>query len=62
MANGPLTLNGFDIELPAEFDVVVRAMPSPADVKAERERLGEHWFVHWLGNAGTLYGDRSTIP
>jgi hypothetical protein len=51
-----LVLNGFEIELPKEIDVVVRSLSSPADVKAERERLGDHWFVHWLG--GELYGIR----
>jgi hypothetical protein len=56
VSNGPLVLNGFEIELPEEIDVVVRPLPSPSDVKAERERLGEHWFVHWLG--GELYAIR----
>lgn len=41
MATGPLILNGFDIELPEEIEVVVRSMLSSSDVKAERERLGE---------------------
>ncbi len=49
----PLVLNGFDVELPAEVDVIVRPMPEPSDVKLERERLAGHWFVHWF--SGELY-------
>lgn len=56
MAVGPLTLNGFEIELPEEIDVVVRPFPHGTDVKTERERLGDHWFVHWVG--GELYAIR----
>lgn len=51
--NRRLLLNGFEVELPAEVAVVVRSMPNPADVKAERERLAGHWFVHWFG--GNLF-------
>jgi hypothetical protein len=49
----PLVLNGFRIDLPAEIDVIVRPMSEPSDVRLERQRLAEHWFVHWLG--GELY-------
>jgi hypothetical protein len=49
----PLLLNGFEVELPAEIDVLVRPMADPTDVKIERERLDGFWFVHWLG--GSLY-------
>jgi hypothetical protein len=49
----PVVLNGFEAELPLTVDVVIRPMPDPADVKAERERLAGWWFVHWLG--GELY-------
>jgi hypothetical protein len=48
-----LVLNGFDVELPAKVDVIVRPMPEPSDVKPERERLAGHWFVHWF--RGELY-------
>lgn len=48
----PLTTNGFEVDLPATIDVV-RELADPKDVKAERERLDGHWFVHWLG--GKLY-------
>lgn len=56
MTNGPLRLNGFEIELPEAIDVVVWPLANPANVRAERKRLGDHWFVHWLG--GKLYGIR----
>ncbi len=56
MTKGPLTLNGFDIEFPTEIEVVVRAMPDSSDVKAERERLDQFWFVHWVG--GELFAIR----
>ena len=49
----PLLLNGFEVELPAEIDVLVRPMADPTDVKIEREQLDGFWFVHWLG--GSLY-------
>jgi hypothetical protein len=48
-----LTTNGFKVELPDTVDVIIRSMPNPADVKSERKRLAEHWFVHWMG--GNLY-------
>jgi hypothetical protein len=48
-----LTLNGFEVVLPTTVDVVLRSMPSPSDVAAERERLAGYWFVHWVG--GVLY-------
>lgn len=48
-----LLLNGFRVELPAKIDVIVQPMADPGDVRAERERLAGHWFVHWLG--GRLY-------
>ena len=47
--NRPLLLNGFVAELPSELDVLVRPMPDPSEVKAERERLDAYWFVHWFG-------------
>ncbi|MGH6895846.1 MAG: argonaute/piwi family protein [Geminicoccaceae bacterium] len=46
---GPLLLNGFQAELPEEIDVIVRPMTDPGAVKAERDRLAGHWFVHWHG-------------
>ncbi len=49
----PLVTNGFIVETPDLIDLVVRDMPSPAEVKAERERLQGFWFVHWAG--GKLY-------
>jgi hypothetical protein len=49
----PLVTNGFIVESPDLIDLIVRDMPSPADVKAERERLQGFWSVHWAG--GKLY-------
>ncbi|NJO32011.1 MAG: hypothetical protein HC869_01615 [Rhodospirillales bacterium] len=49
----PLVLNGFQVELPADIDVIIRPMPDPVEVRAERDRLASYWFVHWLG--GELY-------
>ena len=49
----PLLLNGFEVELPAEVDVLVVPMVDPADVKVERIDFSGYWFVHWLG--GKLY-------
>jgi hypothetical protein len=46
-------LNGFEVDLPAEIDVIVQSFPDASDVKDERDRLGSHWFVHWLD--GELY-------
>lgn len=48
-----LITNGFVVETPELIELVVREMPSPSDVKAERERLQGFWFVHWAG--GKLY-------
>ena len=53
VSDRPLVLNGFEVELPAEIDVIVRPLPDPEQVKAEREHLATHWFVHWFG--GELY-------
>ena len=49
----PLLTNGFKVELPETIDVIVREFPHPSEVKAERQRLDGHWFVHWVG--GRLY-------
>jgi len=49
----PLVTNGFIVETPSVVDLVVRDMPSPSDVKAERERLKDFWSLHWAG--GKLY-------
>ena len=49
----PLVTNGFIVETPDLIDLIVSDMPSPADVKAERERLQGFWSVHWAG--GKLY-------
>jgi hypothetical protein len=49
----PLATNGFKVNLPDSVEVIVREMLSPSDVRAERERLREHWFVHWMD--GKLY-------
>jgi hypothetical protein len=48
-----LLLNGFAIEFSATLEVLVRPMPDPADVKDERARLADYWFVHWV--AGELF-------
>ena len=49
----PLVTNGFIVETPDLIDLIVRDMPSPSDVKTERERLKDFWSVHWAG--GKLY-------
>ena len=49
----PLVTNGFRVELAETIDVIVRDFPNPGEVKAERTRLQDHWFVHWIG--GKLY-------
>ncbi len=49
----PLATNGFAVDLPETIEVIVRDLPHPNDVQAERERLDGYWFVHWLG--GKLY-------
>jgi hypothetical protein len=49
----PLVTNGFIVETPDLVDLIVRDMPSPSDVKAERERLKGFWSAHWAG--GKLY-------
>jgi hypothetical protein len=51
--NRPIILNGFEVELPAEVEAIVRPMPDPSDVKTERTRLEGFWFVHWVN--GSLY-------
>lgn len=48
-----LVTNGFVVETPDVIELVVREVPNPSDVKAERERLQGFWFVHWAG--GKLY-------
>lgn len=52
-AAGVLVTNGFEVVLPESVEVLVRDFPDGAEVKAERERVGSHWFVHWF--QGTLY-------
>jgi hypothetical protein len=49
----PLITNGFDVELPEAVDVIVRDFPRPSELKAERHRLEDCWFLHWVG--GKLY-------
>ena len=49
----PLVTNGFEVILPDTVEVLVRDFPDGAAVKAERERVSGHWFVHWF--QGTLY-------
>ena len=49
----PLVTNGFEVILPDTVEVLVRVFPDGAAVKAERERVSGHWFVHWY--RGTLY-------
>ncbi|WP_192357303.1 argonaute/piwi family protein [Mesorhizobium mediterraneum] len=44
----PLASNGFEVSLPGQLDVIVRALPDPSEVKAERARLKGYWFVHWF--------------
>src|ERR1051326_2072935 len=53
LTDHPIKLNGFEVALPAKVDVILLAMPDSRDVKAERERLADWWFVHWFG--GNLY-------
>ena len=45
----PLVINGFGVELPEAVDVLVRDLPDPRDIEAERDRLAGFWFVHWEG-------------
>ena len=52
-AAGPLVTNGFEVVLPETVEVLVRDFPNGAEVKAERERVSDHWFVHWF--KGMLY-------
>ena len=52
-AAGPLVTNGFEVVLPETVEVLVRDFPDGAEVKAERERVSDHWFVHWF--KGMLY-------
>ena len=49
----PKVLNGFEIELPETVDVIIKSMADAGEVKAERERLADWWFIHWHG--GKLY-------
>jgi hypothetical protein len=49
----PLVTNGFKVDLPETVEVIVRELPDPSEVKAERKRLDGYWFVHWIG--GKLY-------
>jgi hypothetical protein len=49
----PLLTNGFNVNLPEAVDVIVHDFPYPSDVKAERQRLQDYWFLHWVG--GKLY-------
>src|SRR6266478_2114777 len=49
----PLVTNGFKVDLPETVEVIVRELPDPSEVKAERKRLDEYWFVHWI--SGKLY-------
>ena len=49
----PLVTNGFEVILPDTLDVLVRDFPDGTAVKAERERVSPHWFVHWF--RGSLY-------
>jgi len=48
-----LLTNGFVLKIPNTVEVVVREFPDGSEIKAERERLGPHWFLHWSG--GQLY-------
>ena len=45
-ATGSLVINGFEVVLPESIEVLVRDFPDSAEVKAERERVASHWFVH----------------
>jgi hypothetical protein len=53
ITTNPVVLNGFEVKLPETIGVIVKSMPDPRDVKAERERLAGWWFVHWYW--GKLY-------
>ncbi len=48
-----LSSNGFEANLPDEFEVLVRDVPNGGDVREERARVQDYWFVHWTG--GKLY-------
>ncbi len=48
-----MAVGNCEVELPTEVDVIIRPLLDPEQVKTERERLADHWFVHWLG--GELY-------
>ncbi len=51
----PYLLNGFAIKLSAEkFNVQVRAVPDPGEMKALRAQFGQDWFLSWRG--GFAYG------
>ena len=52
-AAGTFVTNGFEVDLPESVEVLVRDFPDGAEVKAERERVASHWFVHWF--QGMLY-------
>jgi len=49
----PLTTNGFEVILPAMVEVITREIDDPTEVRSERERLRDHWFVHY--HEGRLY-------
>lgn len=49
----PLTTNGFTVDLPQKVDVLVRDFPNPSELKAERIRLKDHWYIYLSG--GKLY-------
>jgi hypothetical protein len=44
----PLVSNGFEVALPDLVEVIVQDFPDPSEVKNERARLREYWFVHWF--------------
>lgn len=51
----PYLLNGFAIKLSADtFNVQVRAVPDPGQMKALRTHYGHDWFLSWRG--GNAYG------
>ncbi|WP_146739730.1 hypothetical protein, partial [Hyphomonas pacifica] len=48
-----LFTNGLNVTLPDDVDVIVRDFTDGKLVADERERLRDHWFVHWF--EGKLY-------
>ncbi|WP_291198188.1 Piwi domain-containing protein [Hyphomonas sp.] len=48
-----LFTNGLSVTLPDDVDVILRDFPDGKLVADERDRLRDHWYVHWF--EGKLY-------